>query len=134
MARFNGVIQLDGESLTVDSWIGSQNHNWGVKHTDRYAYGQVCGFDNAPDSFLEVATAKVKIGPLWTPAMTLIVLRHQGREFALNGIWRSLRARGDYEYFQWRFASENADAAIEGEIAAPRENFVGLRYYNPPAG
>ncbi len=134
MATFNGVIQLDGESITVDNWVGSQNHNWGVKHTDRYAYGQVCGFDNAPASFLEIATAKVKIGPLWTPAMTLMVLRHDGREIALNGVWRSLRAKGEYEYFRWGFSSENGDAAIAGEISAAREDFVGLRYYNPPGG
>jgi hypothetical protein len=48
-------------------WVGSQNHNWGSKHTDRYSWGQVAGFDAHPESFLEVATARLKLGPLWTP-------------------------------------------------------------------
>jgi hypothetical protein len=134
MARFHGTIQLDGETIEVEDWIGSQNHNWGAKHTDRYAYGQVCGFDNAPESFLELATARVKIGPFWTPALTPIVLRHGGREFALNGLRQSLEARASYEYFQWRFAAEDDNVALVGEIQASREHFVGLRYYNPPGG
>lgn len=134
MARFNGLIHVDGETLAVENWVGSQNHNWGSRHTDRYAFGQVCGFDNAPDSFLEIATARIRLGPLWTPAMTPMVLRHGGREFALNGAWQSLRAKASYRYFDWRFRCENSSAVIEGRISAAPSDFVGLRYYNPPGG
>jgi hypothetical protein len=94
----------------------------------------VCGFDNAPDSFLEIATARVKVGPMWTPAMTPIVLRHRGEEFALNTIRQSMRAKGSYGYFRWQFASESERVRIEGEIVADRDDFVGLRYHNPPGG
>jgi hypothetical protein len=134
MARFTGTVTIDGEALAIDNWVGSQNHNWGARHTDRYAWGQVCGFDNAPDSFLEVASARIKIGPLWSPLMTLLVLRHAGREYACNSLWRGLRARASYNYFLWRFASKDRFAKLEGEIRAPREAFVGLKYYNPPGG
>src|SRR5690349_2241184 len=48
MARFDGTLTVDGEGIDVGGWVGSQNHNWGAKHTDRYAWGQVAGFDNAP--------------------------------------------------------------------------------------
>ena len=134
MARFAGTVTVNGEALAIDNWVGSQNHNWGARHTDRYAWGQVCGFDNAPDSFLEVASARIKIGPLWSPLMTLLVLRHAGREYACNSLWRGLRARASYNYFLWRFASKDRFAKLEGEIRAPREAFVGLKYYNPPGG
>jgi hypothetical protein len=134
MARFSGLIGLDGEFIEVEDWIGSVNHNWGARHTDRYAYGQVCSFDNAPSSFLELATARVKMGPVWTPAMTPLVLRHRGEEFALNTIWQSVRAKASYEYFRWHFASGNERVRIDGEISAQKEDFVGLRYYNPPGG
>jgi hypothetical protein len=43
MALFTGAITLNGKTLEIDKWVGSQNHNWGVQHTDRYAWGQVCG-------------------------------------------------------------------------------------------
>ena len=66
--------------IAVTDWIGSQNHNWGSRHTDRYALGQVAGFDDAPDSFLEIATAQAKIGPVRTPLLTFLVLRHGGQD------------------------------------------------------
>jgi hypothetical protein len=135
LARFAGTLVVDGESLGIDGWTGSQNHNWGPQHTDQYAYGQVAGFDNAPDSFLEAATGRVRLGPLWTPYMTPVVLRHEGREYALNTIPQALlRARGRYGYFEWSFRSRAPGLSIEGRLSAPPQAFVGLRYYNPPGG
>jgi hypothetical protein len=134
MARYAGVIEVDGEEHRVDDWIGSQNHNWGSRHTDRYAYGQVCGFDNAPDTFLEMATARLRMGPILTPPMTPLALRHDGREYLINTVWQGLRARASYRYFEWQFATGDAGVRIEGEIRAPKDAFVGLRYYNPPGG
>jgi len=134
LARFRGTIGVDGHPYPIFDWVGSQNHNWGSRHTDHYAWGQVAGFDDAPESFLEVATARLRLGPLWTPFMTLLVLRHDGREIALNSLLQSLRARGRFSYFEWTFRSENAQYLIEGRIAAPRAAFVGLRYDNPPGG
>jgi hypothetical protein len=132
LAVFNGQLRVNGEVMRVDRWVGSQNHNWGSQHTDHYAYGQVAGFDNAPDSFLEIATARIRLGPLWTPWMTPLVLRHDGREYALNGLGRALRNRGRFGYFDWHFTAKDDAVRIAGRIHAPREFFVGLRYYNPP--
>jgi len=134
LARFRGTLNVDGKAYPVLDWTGSQNHNWGSRHTDHYAWGQVAGFDDAPQSFLEVATARLKLGPVWTPFMTLLVLRHDGTEYALNGLLQSLRSRGRFSYFDWTFRAENRDALIEGRITARREAFVGLRYDNPPGG
>ncbi len=134
LARFSGSLVVDGKAIDVTDWVGSVNHNWGARHTDHYAWGQVAGFDNQPDSFLEVATARLKLGPWWTPFMTLLVVRHRGEEIALNSLRQALRARGSFTYFTWRFRSESAARIVEGTINAPREAFVGLRYANPPGG
>jgi hypothetical protein len=134
LAVFNGQLRVNGEVMRIENWIGSQNHNWGSQHTDHYAYGQVAGFDNAPWSFLEIATARIRVGPLWLPWMTPLVLRHNGREHALNTLGRALRNKGSFNYFDWSFSGEDADVGIAGRIHAPREYFVGLRYYNPPGG
>jgi len=66
--------------------------------------------------------------------MTLLVLRHQGKEYGLNCILQSLRAQGSFTYFTWQFKSETKDVTVEGTISATREAFVGLNYYNPPGG
>ena len=133
-AHFTGSLSVDGEAIVVRDWVGSQNHNWGAKHTDLYAWGQVAGFDNQPDSFLEVATARLKIGPVWTPFMTPIVLRHRGEELALNALLQTIRAKASFNFFTWHFHSRTTAISLEGTITAPREAFVGLRYYNPPGG
>lgn len=134
LARFRGSITVDGTAHAIADWVGSQNHNWGEKHTDRYAWGQVAGFDNAPDSFLEVATGQLKLGPLWTPRLTPLVLRHDGREFALRSVGRALRSRGRFGYFHWSFHARDAAIDVKGTIRARPTDFVGLRYYNPPGG
>lgn len=131
MTTYKGTLQVDGETIEIDNWLGSQNHNWGSKHTDHYAWGQVAGFDNAPESFLELATARLKIGPFWTPFFTPLILRHKGREYECKNLIKSA-GKASFDYFSWNFRGEHADAVIEGRILGKREDFVGLNYYNPP--
>ena len=134
LAYFNGVIIVNGEKVRIENWVGSQNHNWGSKHTDHYAWGQVAGFDNHPVSFLEIGTARLKFGPIWTPFFTIAVLRHQGREYRLNTIRQGLKAKGVFDYFTWTFATEDDTARIDGAFSASARDFAGLTYYNPPGG
>ncbi len=133
-AIFDGTLVVDGETIAVERWQGSQNHNWGSRHTDTYAWGQVAGFDDAPDTFLECSTARLRIGPFRTPPLSLIVLRTDGREIALNSLGQAWRARAGFGFFDWRIESQGPAARISVHISAPRTAFVGLRYDNPPGG
>ncbi len=133
-AIYNGSLSVDGKEIQIENWVGSQNHNWGSRHTDLYAWGQVAGFDSHPDSFLEIASARLKIGPFWTPWVTPIVLRHQEIETKINSLVQTFRAKSSFNYFDWKFISETGEIRLEGEISAPREAFIGLNYRNPPGG
>ena len=133
-ARYGGTLTVDGEPVAIDGWVGSQNHNWGRRHTDRYAWGQVAGFDGVPDSFLECSTAQIKLGPLWSPRFSLVVLRVEGETYAINALSRAVLARGRWRYFDWSIHTRQHGVEIEVEVSAPRERFVGLRYANPPGG
>jgi hypothetical protein len=134
LAVFAGHLVVDDAVWEVADWVGSQNHNWGVRHTDHYAWGQVAGFEDAPESFLEVITARRRLGPLWSPFVTLLVLRHEGEDIALNSPRQMRQARGAFTPFEWRFRSETSQVRVEGHIAAPSDAFVGLTYRNPPGG
>jgi hypothetical protein len=133
-ALYSGSLVVQGTPHAIDQWQGSQNHNWGSKHTDRYAWGQVAGFDDAPEAFLECATAKLRLGPIWTPWLTTVVLRLDGKEYAINSVLRAARAKATLTYFDWQFQTHSDQASIRCRIQAPRERFVGLTYGNPPGG
>lgn len=133
-AVYTGALTVDGGTISIDGWRGSQNHNWGSQHTDRYAWGQVAGFDNAPDAFLECSTAQIKLGPVWSPRLTFAVLRDEGQESALNGLLQAVRASGSFEFFTWTIDMRNPQVHISGRIHAQASAFVGLRYQNPPGG
>lgn len=137
--RFRGEVAVDGVAMPVDGWVGSQNHNWGVKHTDEYAWGQVVGFEGAPDAFLEVSTAKVHLGRLRTPWMTPLVFRFEGREHRLCALWRTVKNRGQYvcedpKMLRWEFEAEDKNIRVRGTMRAPTTDFVALPYPNPPGG
>ncbi len=133
-ARFSGTYFVDGEAQEIDGWSGSHNHNWGSQHTDRYAWAQICGFDDAPATFLECGTAQVKIGPILTPQVTVAVLQLDGRRLALNGLGRGLMATAHVEGFAWKFSTSAGGVKIDVALDAPPERFAALRYRNPPGG
>ena len=133
-ARYTGMLTVDGVVIPIDGWRGSQNHNWGSQHTGRYAWGQVAGFDNAPEAFLECATAQVELGPFWSPRLTFVVLREGTEEIALNGLLQAMRTSAHVDSFAWSIDARARDVRISGSIHAPASAFVGLRYRNPPGG
>lgn len=134
LARYDGTLHVDGERIEIDGWVGSQNHNWGRQHTDHYAWGQVAGFDDDPAAFLELSTVRLRLGPVWTPFLTPLVLRLDGQEHALTSVGRALRAHGRFRPFEWRFSSHGPGVRIEGKISAAPHDFVALRYDDPPGG
>jgi hypothetical protein len=134
IADFSGVLNVNGQAIDVTDWKGSQNHNWGKKHTDKYAWGQVAGFDSHPDAFLECSTARLKIGPLWTPWLTNLVLRIDGREIRLNSLTQALRNRGSYRFFSWSIDARRGPLHVRAVIESPAKRFVGLTYDDPPGG
>lgn len=133
-AVFHGMLSVDGEPIEVDGWQGSQNHNWGARHTDSYAWGQVAGFDGAPDAFLECSTARLRVGGVPIPALTVLVLRLDGRQYNLNRLGPALRARAGFDFFDWRIATSAPGVRISAHLHAPAAAFVALRYDNPPGG
>ncbi len=134
LAQFDGQVELDDVRLVLDGWTGSVNHNWGTRHTPAYAYGQVCGFDDAPDSTLEIVTARAAVGPVSLPAATLLVFRHAGEEFAVRSILGSLQTHGRYQPFSWAFGASTREQMIEGEIVAEPADVIGLTYTDTDGG
>ena len=62
------------------------------------------------------------------------MLRHDGRDYQLTNIKNAVKAKGEWDFFNWTFASEGDNYKISGYIKAEKQHFVGLNYYNPPKG
>jgi len=133
-AVYRGEIVVDGERNAVEGWPGSQNHNWGSRHTDRYVWGQVTRFDGRDGTFLECATAQLRLGPLWTPPLTIGVVEMDGVRHELNALRRAALNRGRVAGFRWDFRLASTTARVSGWIEAPAHTVVPLRYRNPPGG
>ncbi|WP_205844215.1 hypothetical protein [Mycolicibacterium sp. GF69] len=134
LARFDGLLEVDDVRLVVDGWTGSVNHNWGTRHTPAYAFGQVCGFDNAPETTLEIVTARAAFGPVLLPGATLFVFRHAGQEFAVRSLGGILQTHGRYRPFSWTFGGRVGDQMIEGEIVTEPADVIGLTYTDTDGG
>lgn len=134
LARYSGTLCVGEREISIDGWVGSQNHNWGSRHTDRYAWGQVAGFDDAPEVFFEAATAWLRFGPLWTPPLTVASVRIGDRVVQRVGMLQAVRAKALLEGFRWTFKTRGANTSIEATFQAPAQDFVALRYLNPPGG
>jgi hypothetical protein len=134
LARFDGRLELDDVGVRVDGWTGSVNHNWGRRHTPAYAFGQVCGFDEAPGSSLEIVTAHAAVGPVSLPAATLFVMRHDGRELAVRSVLATRHTRGEYRPFSWSFGGRVDDVTLDGEITAEPGDVIGLTYTDTDGG
>lgn len=133
-ALFNGKFIINGQSVAIENWQGSINHNWGSKHTDAYAWGQVAGFDNDENAFFECATARIKLGPVWTPALSLAVLQVGGKTYEFNKLIDSARNTGIYNEFTWSLGCQNGDLRLQVEVRGKESDFVALKYKNPPGG
>ena len=130
LARYSGTLTVDDREIEVDGWVGSQNHNWGSRHTDRYAWGQVAGFDDAPDVFFEAATAWLRFGPLWTPPLTIASVRIGERTIQRVGVLQAVLSKASVNGFRWALRTGGIEASFE---ARPGD-FVALRYLNPSGG
>lgn len=132
--RYKGTLEVNGETFQLDGWPGSENHNWGSKHTDQYAWGQVVRFDNHRDAFFECATARIRIGPVPSPWMTIACLRLDGQDYLFNSLGTALKAKGVYRFFSWDIDTRSQGNRLRARIEAPANRFTALTYYNPPAG
>jgi hypothetical protein len=134
LATYTGTFTVNGEKHNIDEWPGSENHNWGEKHTDQYAWGQVSGFDEREDVFLEAISGKVKVGPMLSPLFTILVLRVGEEEFQFNKLTSAFKAKANYDFFEWNFRASNGHNEVEASIKGDKAHFVALTYYNPPGG
>ncbi|WP_428268812.1 hypothetical protein [Haliangium sp.] len=127
-ARFDGRLDLDGQVVDIDGWIGLRGHNWGSEHAHAYAYGN-CNLwsDGARDRTVDGFTAKVRLGPILSPWLSSLVFRDGEREVAVNRVRHWLNRQAAVAAGRWYLPA--GDLRLTMEINP--DHYVGLRYRHP---
>jgi len=128
---FGGHYSVDGREIAVEGWRGMQGHNWGTKHAELYGWGHCNQWHEEPELVLEGVTARVKLGRILAPPLTLVTVIYRGERYAFNRPSELLHARGSVTARSWRFRARTRRARIEGELLADTGDFAGLYYENP---
>ncbi len=128
-ARFGGALEVDGQRIDVDGWRGMVGHNWGSEHAERWIW--LHGLTGDGD-WLDVAVARLKLGPVSAPWLASGALSVAGERHALGGPRR--RAQVEESPDGCSFALAGPDVRVRGTVSAPRERFVAWLYADPDGG
>ena len=130
-ARFSGTASFGDTTVQLDNWVGMVGHNWGAEHAERWIWLHGSNFDGrGPDTWLDAAIGRIKVGPLTTPWVANGVLSVDGRRIPLGGLGKR-GTKIDEHPDHLSFTLPWGEASIRGEVKAPRERFVGWVYADP---
>ncbi len=131
--RFDGRLDVFGETWELDGWYGMQGHNWGAEHAWEYAWGQ-CLFDDAggtPHALVEGFSGRIRLAGLVTPRLSAMVVRRGGKTYRFDHIFDFWRQDATISDMSWnlRLRGSGGEAALS-MVADPRQ-MVCLGYENP---
>src|SRR5688572_11779149 len=88
-AVFDGSLEVDGETIRVDGWPGMVGHNWGEQHAEEWIWLSGLAFEGAsPDTWLDVACGRIRLGPVTTPWVANGVVCVDGERIRVGGLGR----------------------------------------------
>jgi len=86
-----GTLEVDGREVTVSGWRGTVGHNWGSEHADSWVWLHAAGFGAAPEAWLELVLARIRVGPARSPWTAMGALGVGGERIVLGGLGRRPR-------------------------------------------
>ena len=75
----------------MTGWRGTVGHNWGSEHADSWVWLHAAGFGNAPEAWLELVLARIRVGPARSPWTAMGALGLGGERIVLGGLGRRPR-------------------------------------------
>lgn len=120
------------EVWDVEGWPMMVGHNWGRRNAELYAWTHCNSFD-VEGLVFEAVSARVRIGPLLSPMATTAFVRWRGRAWDLASPRDLTANRGGISLRRWELANAGGPGrlAVDAEVSAPTDDFVGLHYGNP---
>jgi hypothetical protein len=130
-ARFEGRLEVDGETIELDGWPGMIGHNWGTEHAERWVWLEGTGFAGSPDTYFDAGAARIKLGPWTTPWIPSGMLMLEGETHRLGGFGQIRGASIEAAPGECSFILPGKDIVVKGTVSAPKKDFVGWVYADP---
>jgi hypothetical protein len=130
-ARFDGRLEIDGETIELDGWPGMIGHNWGSEHAERWVWLEGTGFAGSPETYFDAGAARIKLGPWITPWVPAGMLMLEGKAHRLGGFGQVRDAAIEESAGECSFVLPGKDIVVRGKVSAPKKDFVGWVYADP---
>ena len=127
----SGSVEWRGVRHPIENAHGHQAHIWGSKHAEAWAWCNCNAFENAPGVVFEALSARIALGPVISPNLTVLLLRTPEKEYRFNAIPCWLRNRSDYDLSHWAMLARNPFYRLEARVSNTVDNMVGVTYRDP---
>jgi len=130
-ARFDGRLEVGGETIELAGWPGMIGHNWGSEHAERWVWLEGTGFEDAGDTYFDAGAARIKLGSWTTPWVPSGMLVLDGEAHRLGGFGQIRAASIEESAGACSFVLPGKDFVVRGRVSAPQKDFVGWVYADP---
>jgi len=128
--RVRGAFGVHGETYPCDGEPGQQSHLWGTKSADQWAWAHCNAFEEGGAVF-EGLSARIRLGPVKLPSLTVLHLRSEGEVHLFNSVLQLLTNKSIAGLERWAFSGENDRYRLHGTVTANLADFVGVKYTDP---
>jgi hypothetical protein len=127
-----GMLAVGGREITLSGWRGTVGHNWGSEHADSWVWLHAAGFGAAPEAWLELVLARIRIGPARSPWTAMGALGLGGERIVLGGLGRRPRVAAGPARLTASVPSPQA--RLQLSVTTDDDDPVAVTYTDPRGG
>jgi hypothetical protein len=127
-----GMLEVGGHRVGVSGWRGTVGHNWGSEHAASWVWVHGADFDGAPQAWLDLVLARIRIGRARSPWTAMGALSMGGEPVLLGGLGRRPTVE---EHPGWLAAAvPSPGARLELRMTSRDYDAVVVAYADPRGG
>jgi hypothetical protein len=128
-AQVDGTLTVGGDLVSVSGWRGTVGHNWGSEHADSWTWLHADGLGPGGDGWLELALARVRVGPALSPWMAIGALGLGSERLPVGGLGRRPQVTAQPGSLSARIPA--AGGLLELTVTSDDADAVAVAYADP---
>jgi hypothetical protein len=130
--QVTGLLEVGDRKVSVSGWRGTVGHNWGSEHADSWVWLHADGFGGAPEAWLDLVLARIRVGPARSPWTAMGALGLGGTRIVLGGLGRRPKVSASPGLLTADIPSPAA--RLQLSVAAEDDATVAVPYTDPRGG